>query len=188
MEIILEDLGFFLTASGIAYAIFMTAFNRKPLKKLFDGLSDFREFGYPPNVELFAKRTDMIMKFCVIIFNVCAIFYYIYGLLRTKSCEAINLKYGMKTICGCMTYIWLFFDLNYTPVREIVGIFVLINALIVVNAAGADMGIICTAIFNIITRAQHLKAMIRDAFSCESDKECRRRLIICYRYHQNLLR
>ncbi|KAJ8952134.1 hypothetical protein NQ318_018470 [Aromia moschata] len=109
------DISILVSIIGTYYFNFSYLVNVKKIAVTLKDLSDFKTFGIPPGMAEFNKKLNKISKWHQVIISLT-----FSGFLETQACEAKNIEKGIKDVCGLAIKIWVPFDIDYFPVKQVI--------------------------------------------------------------------
>ncbi|KAJ8984087.1 hypothetical protein NQ317_012743 [Molorchus minor] len=180
--IILTMLAVYMFTSSFIY-------NIDGIAKIYTFFSNMNEFGKP-------TEFDENNKLC----NRASFIHYIYlellilmllflsDISNVKQCKQHNLEYGMSEVCGLFSYIWLPFDIDYFPVKEIYLSLQLFGSHYLYMIAGILAWTAVETIQHIIIRLRHVKYLFVEAIEEKDQKKQREKFNLTVRYHDEVLK
>lgn len=176
--------GLFLGADVIWIYIVI---NRKTLVELFRKLEDLT-YGTPKYYHKKNKFLDFLVHFFCYYSLIVTVIFAITGLLDKNNCNS-NKSSGenSKNVCGMMTNTWLPFDIDYSPMKEIVFALQVLSAGHCLYLGGCTVfsPSVCTEL--IVVKIQDFIHLLNTVFEMKSKEEMRRRLNLCIEYHKHII-
>lgn len=161
---------------------------RRVTLELVNELEDFTKFGIPKDADKIALQVKLMVKVFIPSFVLGCVFYYASGVLNYKNCVEMNDEYDVNFFCGCVVYFWSPIDINNNFIGYLLPIVMTFSAFILMTNALIYVVLILTIMMCINSRTRHLIHLFGKAFNCTDKMECRRQIIMCYEYHQDIIK
>lgn len=179
------DITYLISFMGGMLVLCNHVYNAKRLALLYKEMSDFEQYGMPYNFEnensylnLQSNIFNCYNLLCVFSLALSPPFY------EKSICEDLNRKKNLSEICGLEQPLWLPFNVDRSPIKEIL-LIIQVYSIFYTAATGAY---ICYGFFeaaqHIQIRIRHLKSLFFEAIN----KNDYNRFKSCIRYHVDVLR
>lgn len=161
--------------------------NRKRLMILKDRLNNFANFGEPKFLVIYKKRAYDFYKFYLISINLCIITYSLFPILEYPDCVEHNRKYNKKNICGITTYVWLPFNIDYFPMKQIYVVLTVMFTWLCCNGAACCVILLFGNLQLILCRIRHLIEIIDNLNHKEFIRQ-KKMIVFIVQYHNSIKR
>lgn len=172
---------------GITYGVHAFLSKQKQFVAFLDSLATFEEHEKP----LFIEETNKTYNFFSKIFMtyVLTAAFLSYGACKNydlHACEKKNLEYGRDEVCGMLVPVWLPFEFNYTPIKQIVLLIQFVSATTAVGTGCTINFVSFLCMQYLRERIRHLRFNYQKVFA--DPKRQRIRLFRCIRHHNKLIK
>lgn len=178
-----DDLSVVCAYVGITYAFAVFLSKQKNIVDLIRNLGTFEEHEKPPLIETTNKTYNLYTK--IYLFYCCAapaLCYFICYSFEEPGCKKKNLEYGRDEVCGMLVPIWLPFEFNYTPVKQLVLMLQCLSASVILGSGTTINLLTFFCMQHLCKRIRHLKHNLQKVFVTPEGQ--RERLYRCI--HQNI--
>ena len=158
----------------------------EPIAKIFTHLSNFKQFGTPPNFDQRNKKLMFWSKLYKTYIDAAIFSMGLEPFLKLKSCERENLTRKFKEICGLVVTTWVPFDINVFPLKQILYVWQVYTLLFTLKGAALISFSIMESMEHLVVRIQHLKVMLLETAETENAKLREARLLKCVEYHNDI--
>ncbi|KAF7284539.1 hypothetical protein GWI33_021989 [Rhynchophorus ferrugineus] len=183
-----EDIGdIFGDVGAMLCCIFMSVHFEK-WSLMFQKLSDFKNFGKPPQYEK-AQRTGNLISKVTFLYGVLGITAYVgISLLDSKRCHRMNAEKNLHEVCGTLSPAWWpngdqigFWAHTFLLTMQIVSGMIYLTSSFVLNTIPLEgYGLI-------ISMIHHLKEQIIEIMEIENENEQEKRIKKMISYHQYII-
>ncbi|KAJ3642133.1 hypothetical protein Zmor_024942 [Zophobas morio] len=179
LVILIGEVGvFYFNATYVRY--------EEPIAKIFTHLSNFKQFGTPPNFDQRNKKLMFWSKLYKTYIDAAIFSMGLEPFLKLKSCERENLTRKFKEICGLVVTTWVPFDINVFPLKQILYVWQVYTLLFTLKGAALISFSIMESMEHLVVRIQHLKVMLLETAETENAKLREARLLKCVEYHNDI--
>lgn len=151
-------------------------------------LGTYTQFGKPKNVDEVNDRMNLLVKVHWIYTCVGVFFYAFTKSINAKACEAAKLKNNSLNVCGMMTNIWLNFNIDYFPVKQMFYILQIIGALGYLCIGSGSVNIVLVSTEHLICRIDHFMEQLSGVFKLQSENDQKKKLRWCINYHNYIIK
>ena len=183
-----EDIAVLISLSGTYYITFTFLYNRLRLVKFLEDLSDFKNFGKPPNFEKEERRLSVLSNAAFMYSVFATAVYTVVKYLRKPECERINKEKNLNENCGFIISLWIPFNIQHPITYQIVFLYVLLASQLFVKPALLISSCAFEFTRHIILRIKHLNVLIQDCFEVDNYNNCKGKLRHCVQYHADILK
>ncbi|XP_057656325.1 odorant receptor 49b-like isoform X1 [Diorhabda carinulata] len=181
------DLTFIVSLLTCYVAVWAYLIKMKHVTEMYTFLSDFNTFGKPKDFDInndnFNKYSRMHYIYLELL--VCIL---ILGsnIFDGKNCRNENVRFNLTEVCGLVTYTWLPFDIDYTPVREIYLLLQILGTHHLYMLVGLMAWQVFEVVQHIVVRIRDIKHVILEALSQEDPLVRKKQFHFAIRYHNAL--
>lgn len=172
---------------GIYYMTFIYVKNQPNIAQLLAELSNFDNFGEPPEFKTQMRILDLWSQFFNYYTIVGITVYNIIKLVQKSNCEKESAVRGLHENCGLLSPTWFPFKIDHFPVFQLIYMFIFISSqiimklVLIISYNALEIG------QHIILRINHLNKMIIHCFDNNDYKISNERLVSCIQYHVEIL-
>mgnify|MGYP005984030745 FL=1 len=137
---------------GVMYFASFFITNRTTIMKIISDLSDFDNFGKPPQFDIRNKELDEVARSFRFVLHVAIVGVFLWPAIYTGDCK--------DEVCGLVAPIWLPFDYDYFPVKQVIYLWQCYCCVVTYGAAGMISMAMLETMEHLVVRIQHLKMLL----------------------------
>ncbi|KAJ8952133.1 hypothetical protein NQ318_018469 [Aromia moschata] len=177
------DISILVSIIGTYYFNFSYLANVKNIAIALKDLSDFKTFGMPPGMSDFNMKLNTISKWHQVYICMAIISLTSSDLLEIQACEAKNIERGIKDVCGLSIKIWVPFDIDYFPVKQVIFLIQTYSGYFSYATSSTISFSVMESMEHVVFRLIHVKILFVKALNEDVYEIRKESLRHCIQYH-----